>query len=126
MDDLRRGLPFIVSVAVENARLRSALRARAARLLTRFEEAKSHLMQTEKMASLGQLAAGIAHEINNPISYIGSNLNALHDYVEDLLRILGAYESVEQSLGPACMRRWRLLARVSTFLSEGGCACPDR
>lgn len=103
MDDLRRGFAAIrfVSVAVENARLhvRSARYVRELReLLTRFEEAKSHLMQTEKMASLGQLAAGIAHEINNPISYIGSNLNALHDYVEDLLRILGAYESVEQSL----------------------------
>ncbi|MBI3223303.1 MAG: PAS domain S-box protein, partial [Nitrosomonadales bacterium] len=48
-----------------------------------LEETQSHLMQSEKMASIGQLAAGVAHEINNPIGYVYSNLGTLEKYVQD-------------------------------------------
>ena len=49
-----------------------------------LKETQGHLVQSEKMASIGQLAAGVAHEINNPLGYIYSNLNTLKGYLTDL------------------------------------------
>lgn len=49
----------------------------------RLEQAKKQLIQSEKMASLGQLAAGVAHEINNPVAFIRSNLEVLQQYLND-------------------------------------------
>ncbi|MBU2879203.1 MULTISPECIES: sensor histidine kinase [Aliiglaciecola] len=51
--------------------------------LSKLEKARRQLIQSEKMASLGQLAAGVAHEINNPIAFIRSNLEVLQDYLND-------------------------------------------
>jgi len=48
--------------------------------LSRLKETQAQMIQSEKMASIGQLAAGVAHEINNPTGFIGSNLNTLLDY----------------------------------------------
>ena len=59
----------------------------------RLEEAQNQLLQSEKMASIGQLAAGVAHEINNPVGFVSSNLNSLRRYVESLLQLLGAHET---------------------------------
>lgn len=64
----------------------------------KLKEAQSQLLQSEKLASVGQLAAGVAHEINNPVGYIKSNLGTLKQYVADLLRVLGVYESMEHLL----------------------------
>lgn len=52
-----------------------------------LEETQEKLIQSEKMASLGQLAAGVAHEINNPIGFTLSNINTMVDYVDDLLAL---------------------------------------
>ncbi len=57
--------------------------------------AQESLIQSEKMASIGQLAAGVAHEINNPIGYIFSNFGSLEKYLADLFQMLGAYEKAE-------------------------------
>lgn len=57
-------------------------------LAERLEEAHNQLLQSEKMASIGQLAAGVAHEINNPIGYVSSNLQSLGAYVDDLLQVI--------------------------------------
>ena len=57
----------------------------------RLEEAQNQLLQSEKMASIGQLAAGVAHEINNPIGFVNSNLGTLRRYVEQLLALTQAY-----------------------------------
>ncbi len=70
------------------------------RLNVRLEAAQSQLMQSEKLASIGQLAAGVAHEINNPIGFVASNANTLERYVADLFSLIAAYEAVE-SLLPA-------------------------
>lgn len=58
----------------------------------RLASAQEQLLQSEKMASIGQLAAGIAHEINNPIGYVHSNLVSLRDYTSGLLELIHAYE----------------------------------
>jgi two-component system NtrC family sensor kinase len=63
-------------------------------LIEQLEKANNQLLQSEKMAAIGQLAAGVAHEINNPIGYVSSNLKTLTGYVKDLLRII---DSVDQA-----------------------------
>jgi len=67
-------------------------------LIERLEEAHNQLLQSEKMASIGQLAAGVAHEINNPVGYVSSNLGALQNYVRNLLQLISAYEDCEEEL----------------------------
>lgn len=56
--------------------------------------AQNQLLQSEKMAAIGQLAAGVAHEINNPIGFISSNLQTLQDYAARLLKLTAFYEKV--------------------------------
>ena len=55
--------------------------------------AQEQLIHSEKMASLGLLVAGVAHELNNPISYVHSNLEFIEDYTERLVGIIEAYSS---------------------------------
>jgi signal transduction histidine kinase len=66
----------------------------------RLESTQSQLLQSEKMASVGQLAAGVAHEINNPIGFVNSNLSTLEKYIAGLGSVLSAYDQVEKQLGP--------------------------
>ncbi|TAF49991.1 MAG: sensor histidine kinase, partial [Oscillatoriales cyanobacterium] len=61
------------------------------RTLAELENTQSQLVQSEKMSSLGQLVAGIAHEINNPTSFIYGNIAHAREYVSDLLGLLSAY-----------------------------------
>ncbi len=59
--------------------------------LTELKKTQAQLIQKEKMASLGQLAAGIAHEINNPVNFIYGNIALAADYARDLLRLVKLY-----------------------------------
>jgi two-component system, NtrC family, sensor kinase len=76
-------------------RSESQTRQQAAQLqaaLTELQQAQVQLVQTEKMSSLGQLVAGIAHEINNPIGFIHGNLKPAIGYVDDLFQVLAGYQ----------------------------------
>ena len=57
-------------------------------------ELRLKLVQNDKMASIGQLAAGIAHEINNPLSFVVLNLNHIANYGRGLLKIVEQYDKV--------------------------------
>lgn len=72
------------------------LRQRTQALETTLEELQQtqmQLVQSEKMSSLGQLVAGVAHEINNPVNFIYGNLNHARNYIEDLLGLLKHYQA---------------------------------
>lgn len=60
----------------------------------RLEDAQNQLLQSEKMASLGQLAAGVAHELNNPIGFVHSNLGTLEGYLKDIFEVAQACEAI--------------------------------
>jgi signal transduction histidine kinase len=65
-------------------------------------ETQRQLIQSEKMASIGQLAAGVAHEINNPVGFVHSNVCTLKDYMNDLFQLYDIYKALEVALaGPA-------------------------
>lgn len=105
----------LVSLVVQNARLhelntrRLDEEQRAKRALAEtverlsqakheLEQAHQHLLHQEKMASIGQLAAGVAHEINNPIGYVSANVGSLRDYANQLYRLIDAYAEYEHAL----------------------------
>ncbi|HMC14183.1 MAG TPA: ATP-binding protein, partial [Albitalea sp.] len=69
---------------------------------------ETQLVQSEKLASIGQLAAGVAHEINNPIGYIFSNFGTLEDYLNSLFQMLAAYQT-------AAMRSPEIAGNLATL-----------
>lgn len=71
-----------------------------AKLIGQLEEAKDQLFQQEKLASIGQLAAGVAHEINNPVGYVSSNISTMNRYVDGLFNLLETYKRHESALSP--------------------------
>ncbi len=84
-----------------------ALRRRNVELeqaLRQLKEAQAQLIQGEKMASLGQLVAGVAHEINNPLSYVANNLVVLDRDVRDVAAIMAAYRAHFGDAIPAPIR----------------------
>src|SRR5471032_3117035 len=77
-------------------------------LNSQLSMAQQQLLQAEKLASIGQLAAGVAHEINNPIGYIFSNFGTLQTYLLQLFDMLDAYQQAESAIGdPAVAARLR-------------------
>ncbi|AKG21775.1 GAF domain-containing sensor histidine kinase [Calothrix sp. 336/3] len=84
-----------LSVALEQGDLlaQSQLQAeQVAQTLQDLQQMQTKLIQNEKMSSLGQLVAGIAHEINNPVNFIYGNINHATQYTEDLLGMLDLYQ----------------------------------
>ena len=82
-------------------------------LNSKLSDAQSKLIQSEKLASIGQLAAGVAHEINNPIGFIFSNFGTLEQYLEDLFQMLDAYEQAEASMSDGAA-----LARIRSLKAD--------
>jgi two-component system NtrC family sensor kinase len=73
-------------------------------LIRKLADAHSQLLQSEKLASIGQLAAGVAHEINNPVAFVNSNLGTLQGYIEDLFKTLAAYELGEKEMSSSTQK----------------------
>jgi signal transduction histidine kinase len=66
--------------------------------LNQLKKTQAQILHAEKMSSIGQLAAGVAHEINNPIAFISSNLKALFDYFHDIKGLMAKYHTVIKDL----------------------------
>lgn len=81
--------------------------------LLNLSQTQVKLIQSERLASVGQLAAGVAHEINTPIGFIQSNLGSLEGYVGSMFRLLDSYEALEGQLAnqPELLRAAQALKR---------------
>ena len=78
------------SVTAANTAQQQALQLEQA--LQELQQAQAQMVQSEKMSSLGQLVAGVAHEINNPVNFIYGNLTYANEYIQDLLRLIDLYQ----------------------------------
>jgi PAS domain S-box-containing protein len=99
-----------LAIAIDQAELYAQTRAAALAAQTQatqlshalqdLQEKEAKLIQSEKMSSLGQMVAGIAHEINNPVNFIYGNLDYVRDYTQDLLDVLSLYQESNSTPNP--------------------------
>ena len=68
-------------------------------VLTNLKETQQQLIQSEKMASIGQLTAGVAHEINNPINFVSANIKPLREDLADLIKCINYYQQTVKDKG---------------------------
>ncbi len=71
----------------------------------RLKDTQAQLVQTEKMSSLGQLVAGVAHEIKNPLNFIAGNVDYAKSYVQQLMTVIGIYQDHAPELPPAIVQQ---------------------
>jgi len=108
--DLDRGqaLTSLLALVMANHRMHverenriqelSTLNQTMQRMNTMLEDAQNQVIQSDKLASIGQVSAGVAHEINNPVGYVLSNLGSLESYLATLFELLDAYVDVETGM----------------------------
>ncbi|MCU0544319.1 MAG: PAS domain S-box protein [Oscillatoriaceae cyanobacterium Prado104] len=100
--ELMQAVAAQIAIAIDHAELytqtrKTALQAQAQaqkleQTLHQLQRTQSQLIQSEKMSSLGQLVAGVAHEINNPVNFIYGNLTYANEYTKSLLKVLQLYQ----------------------------------
>jgi signal transduction histidine kinase len=100
-------------IEAKNKKLESALNA--------LEETQAQMLHSEKMASIGQLAAGVAHEINNPTGFVSSNLKTLTDYQEEIAQLIEKYQGLMSQLvsqeqqGTLSEQIWTTVEEIKDF-----------
>jgi signal transduction histidine kinase len=109
-----RGAPLEVIGSLSDITARKLLEQEQQQLITRLREAHDQLLQSEKMASIGQLAAGVAHEINNPIGFVNSNMSTLNRYVATLLSVVRTTNEAVMQAAPGTA----LAARIDAINRE--------
>ncbi|WP_375512657.1 PAS domain S-box protein [uncultured Nostoc sp.] len=100
--ELLQAVTVQLAIAIDQAKLytQSRIAAQTAQdkaqqleaALLELKQTQAQLIQTEKMSSLGQLVAGIAHEINNPVNFIYGNISHTREYIKDLLHLVDLYQ----------------------------------
>ena len=112
-DDLEQGqaLTSLLALVMANHRMHverdarilelSTLNATMQRINGMLEDAQNQVIQSDKLASIGQMAAGVAHEINNPLAFALSNLGSLETYLANLFALLDAYVDADAAIGVA-------------------------
>ena len=94
--ELLQAITVQLAIALNQADLYTQTLNKARELeqtLQQLRSAQSQLVQSEKMSSLGQLVAGVAHEINNPVNFIYGNLTHANEYTQDLLHLIELYQN---------------------------------
>ncbi|WP_283757622.1 AAA family ATPase [Roseofilum casamattae] len=84
------------AVSLQNAQLYQQAQqsqSKAEQALVELQQAQLQLVQSEKMSALGNLVAGVAHEINNPVGFLQGNIQPAQDYVRDLLGLIDVYQT---------------------------------
>jgi PAS domain S-box-containing protein len=105
---LVRDISENVRLEAERKAAEVALKMRAEELaiaLQELQRTQTQLVQSEKMSSLGQLVAGIAHEINNPVSFIHGNLKHINTYTQDLLDLVFLYQKIHPQSEPTIIHK---------------------
>ena len=109
VEDLDRGqaLASLLALVIANHRMNierdnqiielSTLNETLQRVNAVLEDTQGQLIQSDKLASIGQMAAGVAHEINNPIGFVTSNLGSLESYLKTLFGLLAAYIEADKA-----------------------------
>ncbi len=122
------------AISLENALLYNSLEEKVAartqelneknlrleQTLEQLQQTQLQLIQSEKMSSLGQLVAGIAHEINNPVNFIYANLSYTDDYTKDLFEIIALYQKCYPETAPEIKKKMETIdwAFVTTDLPK--------
>jgi PAS domain S-box-containing protein len=94
-EDITEKKNFIEEITQKNIDLEKALNS--------LKEIQMHLVQEDKMASVGQLSAGIAHEINNPLGFVSSNFNTLKKYMNNFKEYIFEYRKLKNTLSESCI-----------------------
>lgn len=111
--------------------LEHRIAARTQELLQKIKEltqTQEQLILQEKMAGIGQLAAGVAHELNNPLGFISSNFQVLQDYLDLLLDLLARYRSLPENADFEKIRQVRELEeryKLKNILNDLGDLCSE-
>jgi len=84
-----------------------------------YKQTQSQLIQSEKLASIGQLAAGVAHEINNPIGFISSNIQSMGQYVTSIKRLIAKVDELKGTINEDAAPETRRLKDELQQLEEG-------